>query len=213
MIANSKNITPEERLLHLIENSKEASKEFLKKTVGEKGKTDSSTPGAFSNIFSGSSFRKSFKKIGLHSINKVLIGASVLLSIVFLVQWGKEKELIQKGFNALTIGYSETKSDRLNLEQPNMPDANEYITTIEKNNPFHFLPIEEQIGTTEITLATEFKLVGILWADKVQAIIEDSTAEQTYLVSEGDPIGEYVVTNINQTEVTLHADDGDKILQ
>jgi len=213
MIANSKNITPEERLLHLIENSKEGSKEFFKKTVGGKRKTDSSKSSVFLNIFSGFSFKTSLKKIGIHSVNKILIGISLLLSIVFLIQWSKEKALIQKGFNALSIGHSETKSDRLDLEQPNMPDANGYIAAIEKNNPFHFLPIEEKNETTEITLATEFKLVGILWTDKVQAIIEDSTSEQTYLVSEGDPIGEYIVTNITQTEVTLHADDGDKILQ
>jgi len=214
MVANSKKITPEEKLLYLIENSGNGqNKSSLKKNIGKKRKLINLKSVNFPNIFSGLFLKLNLRKIGLQTVNKILIGVSLVLSVIFLFQWAKEKVLIQKRFNALETVDSNSKDDRLDLQQIGVPDAADYIAVSEKNNPFHLLPVKEQKTTTEITLATEFKLVGILWSDQAQAIIEDSSSEQTYLVSEGDTIDKYTILKITKTEVTLHADDGDKILQ
>jgi len=214
MVANLKKITPEEKLLHLIENSGSGqNKSSLKKNVGKKRKLINFKPVNFPNVFSGFFLKLDMRKIGLKTVNKILIGVSLALSIIFLFQWAKEKVLIQKRFNALEAVSSTPKDDRLDLQQTGAPDAADYIAVSEKNNPFHLLPVKEEEMTTEITLATEFKLVGILWSDQAQAIIEDSSSEQTFLVSEGDTIDKYTIVKITKTEVTLHADDGDKILQ
>ena len=214
MAANLKKITPEEKLLHLIENSGSGQNgSSLKKNVGKKRKLIDLKPINFPNVFSGFFLKLDIRKIGLKTVNKILIGVSLALSIIFLFQWAKEKVLIQKRFDALRTVSSNPKDDRLDLQQTGAPDAADYIAVSEKNNPFHLLPVKEEEMTTEITLATEFKLVGILWSDQAQAIIEDSSSEQTFLVSEGDTIDKYTIVKITKTEVTLHADDGDKILQ
>jgi len=214
MVANLKKITPEEKLLHLIENSgNDQKKTSLKKTVGKKKKFAGLKPVDLSNVFSGFSFKINLKQIGLRTVNKILIGVSLLLTIVFLIQWGKEKAIIQKGFDAIDIKPAAKESDRLKLRQSEAPSESAYLAATEKNNPFHLLPVKEEPETTEITLATEFKLVGILWSDKAQAIIEDTTTEQTHMVSEGDPLDKYTVSQITKTEVILHGENGDKILQ
>ncbi len=214
MVANLKKITPEEKLLHLIENSgNDQKKTSLKKTVGKKKKNASLKSINFSTVFSGFSFKTDLKKIGFRTVNKILVGVSLLLTIVFLIQWSKEKAIIQKGFDLINVKPAAKESDRLKLLQSETPTESAYLAATEKNNPFHLLPVQEKIETTEITLATEFKLVGILWADNVQAIIEDSTAEQTYVVSVGDPLDKYTVSQITKTEVILHGENGDKILQ
>ncbi|MBL7073457.1 MAG: hypothetical protein ISS33_06790 [Candidatus Omnitrophica bacterium] len=215
MVANLKKITPEEKLLHLIENSgNDQKKTSLKKTVGKKKKIAGFKPVNFSTVFSGVSFSKiSIKKIGFRTVNKILIGISLVLTIVFLVQWGKEKAIIQKGFDAINVKPAAKESDRLKLQPSKTPTESAYIAATEKNNPFHLLPVQEKPEITEITLATEFKLVGILWSDQAQAIIEDATTEQTYMVSVGDPLDKYTVSEITKTEVILHGENGDKILQ
>jgi len=214
MVANLKKITPEEKLLHLIENSDNNQKKMsLGKTIGKKKKSAGIKPVNLSTVFSRVSFKMDLKKLGLRTVNKILIGISLLLTIVFLVQWSKEKAVIQKGFDLINVKPAAQESDRLKLQQSEMPAEAAYIAATEKNNPFHLLPVQEKPETTEITLATEFKLVGILWSDKAQAIIEDSSSEQTHMVSVGDPLDKYTVSQITKTEVILHGENGDKILQ
>lgn len=93
------------------------------------------------------------------------------------------------------------------------PNASSYVTGTQKNNPFHLLPVEETAVEKKETETTDLKLVGILWSDSAQAIVEDPASAKTYMVYQGDMIENYKVEEITQTKVRLVSEYGEKILQ
>ncbi|MFH1309802.1 MAG: hypothetical protein ABIH85_03870 [Candidatus Omnitrophota bacterium] len=209
MVAGSKKITPEEKLLHLIENSQDKNRLSPKISIQKLKNFFSFKPSAMPKL----SLNINLRGMSLQIANKALIAISIIATIVFFFYWNAEKRETNKGFKSLQNQKTSPTLLALDLQQDTMPTAETYITAAANNNPFHVLPTVQELKKTEITTLLDFKLVGILWANQAQAIIEDSTDEQTYLVSEGDLIDVYTVTKITQTEVTLSSKDGEKILQ
>ncbi|MFH1395037.1 MAG: hypothetical protein ABIH09_02650 [Candidatus Omnitrophota bacterium] len=209
MVAGSKKITPEEKLLHLIENTQEKNKLSPKKEIQKIKIFFTSIPSAISKL----SFNINFRRITLRTVNKVLIALSFTATIVFFFYWTAEKSEIEKEFDALQIQKTDKSLLPLDLQQDVMPTAETYIAAAANNNPFHVLPTVQERETIETSTPLNFKLVGILWSNQAQAIIEDSSTEETYLVAEGDILDVYTVTKITQTEVTLRSKDGEKTLQ
>ena len=75
------------------------------------------------------------------------------------------------------------------------------------------MPDVKKAETAEEKIKTSFKLVGIIWSDRPQAIIEDEATNKNYLVYEGDAIDKFTVSKIAQDEVKLIAEDGETILK
>ncbi len=200
---NSRRLTPEEKLLHIIEKPDEAHKIGLNKKKGflKRGKG----LGLFKKI--------SPKKITLHGINKIIISVSVIATIALVILFMQNEKMMTERFGDLkkdiqkeTFRLSETKEEKIDLAT--------YLEDTEKKNPFHVLPVVKKIDILkEEEPKIELKLVGIIWSDKPQAIIEDDATKKNYLLFEGDAIDKYTVEKITKTQVKLVSEDAEKILR
>ena len=198
----NRKITPEEKLLHIIEKPEEAAKSGLHK----KGK-----------VFNLGRSLGLFKKIGLgritlHGVNKTLILASVVITVALVFLFIRGEKFMQARFEDLKEDIKK-ETFQLTKRQQEIPDLSTYLSNIETNNPFHVLP---QVKTPEAEIEEEgisLKLVGIIWSDRPQAIIEDEISTKNYLVYEGDTVDKFSVIEIKPDEVKLSSEDGEKILR
>ena len=200
---SDRRITPEEKLLHIIEKPEDIDRLGLNK----KGKL-------FDPKRSLSFLKKiGPKKITLHSINKTLVTISAVITITLVFFFIKGEKYMQARFEDLK---ENIKKEVLQLsnKQEELPNLSMYLTDTEKNSPFHVLPnIKKSEEVKEEEKPAKLKLVGIIWSDDPQAIIEDETSGKSYLVYEGDTVDKFEVTKISQDEVKLISENGDKILR
>jgi len=205
-------LTPEEKLLHIIENTKTAGQSNSPSGAGRKGfHIPSLKLGSLSSIMK--SFKINPKQLSLRDANKVLIVFGTIATIFAFFYIAKEGKFVQEKMSDLKN--MDIRQDPLSIDMSNSgrPNESSYIAGTLKNNPFHLLPATDEVVEKKAVETTDFTLVGILWADRAQAIIEDVAANQTYMVYEGDSIDNYKVVQITQTEVKLVSEFGEKILQ
>lgn len=204
----SRKITPEEKLLHIIEKPEEIDK--LK--INMKNRKDklsllkSNGPAA---IFG----KIDLKKISLRGVNKILIWLSIIVTLSLIAYFIRGERLIQIRLEDLKKEGLEKGAFSIAKRQKHIPDLSSYISETEKNNPFHVLPITDKAETEELEQKIDLTLVGIIWSHKPQAIIEDTVSKKNFLVYEGDTVDKYKIIEINQTEVKLTSEDGEKTLR
>jgi len=203
MMNGNRKITPEEKLLNIIENPKGAQK------LGAHRKF--SLQGLFSKEKAGSFAKINFKKISLRDVNKLLLSAAIIATLIFVVYFVKEERHLRTRFEDLLKGNVKGGSDV--EEQQNNPNISAYLADTEKNNPFNILPFVKKARPIKEVAKSEFKLVGIIWSSTPQAIIEDSTSNKTYVVYEGDTVGEFTVAKISKNEAIISNKNGKKTLR
>lgn len=205
-------LTPEEKLLHIIENTKVAGQDNnLSGSVKKGFHMPSLNLGSLSSIVR--SLKINPKHLSLRDANKVLIVFSVFVTIFAFFYIAKESKFVQQKMSELRN--MDIKQEPLSIDMSNSgrPNESSYIAGTLKNNPFHLLPTTDEVVEKKEVETIDLNLVGILWSDSAQAIIEDVTANQTYMVYEGDSIENYKVVQITQSEVKLVSEFGEKILQ
>lgn len=198
--------TPEEKLLHIIEKPEEMDRLNIKKR-GKKGILPISklVKIPFINNID-------FKKITLHGINKTLISISAVVTIALILYFIKGERLSQ--IRLAHIKQKNVGTDfQIDIKKKDIPDLSSYISETETNNPFHVLPFIGKDKSVEIEEKIELQLVGIIWSDNPQAIIEDTVSKKNYLVNKGDTIDKFTVKDITQAEVRITSKDGNKTLR
>ncbi len=197
-------MTPEERLLKIIENPNTP-----KRQESLAAKVRSFDPGSIKEWFSGIRMDKDLlKKINLKAINKIIAVICALITLIWIFDFGRGGIALAKRFKKISSGESLVSSD-----EGKWPKIDVTITdaTIQarKRNIFTFLPTKEEAASAVSVGPTlgNFKLVGILWSDNPQAMIENSQEQRTYFVSNGDKIGELTVKKILRDKVMLGKDD------
>lgn len=77
---------------------------------------------------------------------------------------------------------------------------------LKKRNIFSLVPSATDDGGSVIgdrEEVAEFKLVGILWSDRPQAMIENVQEQKTYLLNQGDMLGNFKVKDVLKEKVVL----------
>ena len=72
---------------------------------------------------------------------------------------------------------------------------------------------EQIVPEKSYSSLSHLSLVGILWTDRPQAIIEDEKRQKTYLAYEGDMVNEYKIKKITQSQVEISYNGQDEILK
>ncbi|MCX5665629.1 MAG: hypothetical protein NT036_01070 [Candidatus Omnitrophica bacterium] len=197
-------MTPEERLLKIIENpNTEKRKESLA------AKVRSFDPGSVKEWFSGIRMDKDIlKKINLKAINKIIAVICALVTLIWIFDFGSGGISLAKRFKRISSGESLVLPDE--GKRPKIDVAiDEAMTQARKRNVFTFVPTKEEAASAVSVGPTlsNFKLVGILWSDNPQAMIENSQEQRTYFVSKGDKIGDLDVRSVLRDKVMLGKDD------
>jgi len=196
-------VTPDEKLLHLIEKPAAA------QTAGAGKKKAFAVLDRLTLLFPTARI----KNIGLREVNLTLIWISVILASYLAYYFIAEDGRLEKRFEVMTGKFTgKTPSYSLSLNK-DVGNIHTYLSDTEKNNPFHVLPEVTKPKKKDVKAPLQLSLVGILWSDVPQAIIEDKTKGQTHLVNIGSTVDKFTVSDISQIKVTLTSDEGETILK
>ena len=198
-------LTPEEKLLRIIEDSASGGKRHKLFESYKKKAPDLKVLIAEVKKFRLN--RETFKKLNLRSANRIVVGACVCFTLFLIFSFISDNIYYKRSFEKLRSEASvESVSNKV------FPDIDvtesELVKETGQRNMFSFLPPKAEAAvTTEVpTVITDFKLVGILWSDKPQAMIEDTKEQKTYFLSAGEKIKEVAVKRILRNKVILDKD-------
>lgn len=204
-------LTPEEKLLKLIENpNKEAEGTKIKRPLRNAGLNFFSLKRWKANIKRLRTVKETFKPylVNLKFVNRAL-GLTAIIITVFLIfdfiagqpnmnnvySFAKEAAAAGQSIKAVPI--------------QNVINLSDYQSLIDKRDIFHFIPLKKEevktVQAKDILMAevAQLKLVGIIWSKTPQAMIEDKRENKTNLVSEGDVIGKLKVKQILRDKVVV----------
>lgn len=202
-------VTPEEKLLRLIENPAQAKDAGLKpKKIKLKFKF---------NIFGAvKSFLKTKDKFSprifnLGFLNQCLVVLSALIAVFLIFDFIKGRPNLDKIY-AYTSGIEEGAVKIKTAAEVKAVEISDYVSQIERRDIFHSIPLkkEEKIPEAKELLAVfaqDLKLVGIIWSVKPQAMIESKKENRTMLLNAGDFIGKVKIKQILKDKVILGYDN------
>ena len=183
------NITPEEKLLKLIENpatvkpprNSARKLHFSFQAIKSRFK-------AIRNIKIGISSQKIERLFNLRSINQLLILASSLFSVYLIFDFIKAKP----DLDMLNFGQRIKQAKSATALVSNNFTLNDYLSQIKTRDIFHFIPLKKQepdnAKETLASLMNNLRLVGIIWSSKPQVMIEDKQENKTWILNQDDEI-------------------------
>ena len=195
------NITPEEKLLKIIENPN-----VEKAKLPLKGKKSSSAVFAKANFCKGFRIDKDIlKNIDLAAGNKMLAGICVIVTAFLIFDLIRINMNLGRRFEKLSKGLAVSKME---TKQISLPDINldAVLREARRRNIFTFIPQKAQASgaaTPAVETAGNLKLVGILWSQNPQAMIENSQENKTHLLSAGEQFGQFKVKTILRDKVVI----------
>ena len=164
-------MTPEERLLKIIENPN-----IQKRPVPLAAKARLLNPKSIKGWFSDLRADKNLlKKINLRAVNKLIAIICVFVTLIWIFDFTSGGIVLAKRFKSVSSGEyfvspEEGKRSKIDVTM------DEATTQAKRRNIFTFLPTKEEPASAVSTepALSNFKLVGILWNDNPQAMIENS---------------------------------------
>jgi type II secretory pathway component PulC len=199
-------LTPEEKLLRIIESPKDAVHSLrpqrrlqapdvklllkdLKAKYGDKLKS----------------------LLTLKSANTILIGAGGLTTLFLVIDFCVGMPRLQMIMRLEDVA---KKTDVGNLVIEKLDPLAIYMQEITQRNVFALpeapppLVVKKEEAKSELTnIVADFKVVGIIWSEAPQAILEESKTGKTYLVNRGGKLKEARVKDILKDRVVLSYDN------
>lgn len=196
------NITPEERLLKIIESP---GIQKARVYLSDKAKAIN-----IKNVISwikGFRFDKNIiKKFDLRRANKAVAFLCGFITLFWIFDFVRVSSSLGNRFQKTLQTSNVTAVEEKNITLP-MVNIEEVQVQAKRRNMFTFLPtpVKAEAGTTpEISaLIVDLKLVGIIWSNSPQAMIENTKEQRTFLLSQGEQIGQVTVKKIFQEKVIL----------
>jgi type II secretory pathway component PulC len=210
MYSSKKDLTPEEKLLKVIDTPG-----FLhrkSKGIPEKLRMFSiqSVKNRFSQLLKQGKGKK--QKLTLSIASRWLLGLCVVLTLCWLADFVQVRNKLTTRLKTMEQNAS---ADFLN-EAPSHETPFQVADVIEqarKHNIFTLAPppkIRKPKATTEPAIAEEaleflekLQLVGIMWSETPQAIVENIEQEKTLLLGIGESIGKFEIREILKDKVIL----------
>jgi type II secretory pathway component PulC len=194
--------TPEEKLLKIIEDPDSAQKRKLPPKE-EISNQLNRLAGWYKKLHLDI---KMLKHIDLHVVSRVIAGLCVVVTLFLVFDIIRGKIYFGRRFEKIIAEPVVMASDMkvpMNIDVK-LEDA---LVQSRKHNMFTLIPQREKpIPRADISGPVELKLVGVLWSDKPQAMIENTREQKTYFVGIGDKIGVVSVKNIFENKVILSKD-------
>jgi len=195
----------DEKLLKLIEGGADARK---LPRVGIKVRTPAPRP--------AQPFKFNFKfRFSISNLNKTLFIIGAVLTGVFIYRSiAGEKTINAELFLRVDDNPASSRKAGVKNEPENLP-LQDYLEALEKRNMF--LPAgtvrkaEETVEQATVSaaqledMAKDLKMVGIIWSDDPEALIEDQSDKRTNLVKKGDTVGQkqFKVKEVRRNSVVL----------
>ncbi|MDD2752185.1 MAG: hypothetical protein PHN59_03565, partial [Candidatus Omnitrophica bacterium] len=153
--------------------------------------------------------KEMLKKFDLRMATKTAAVACACFTIFWIFDFVRSGITLNKRFDKLV-----TESASAQIQEKALPNLNvdmsELSQQLRSRNIFSFVPTRAVAGefTTEVPVAiTNYKLVGIMWSDNPQAMIEDTKEQKTYLLGNGEQLGQVKVKKIFRDKVVIGKDE------
>ena len=204
---------PEERLLKIIEKSDSQPEEVDREIKIKRLNIDVKRWFLKFKDFRFQKFTLTKPTLSLDFAKKVLIAVAALLTLFVVIDIMRLNIRSKRDFQSITEA-PVTKQRRIWGETIPMLELNTMLKQVEDRNIFTLRPVPKvdlsgQIEEIPPLTADSYSLVGILWSNNPQAMIEDSISGRTYLVSAGETIGAWKIKKIFSTKVLLESEEGD----
>lgn len=199
-------ITPEEKLLKIIENP--AAEKPRGKAAGAKSVALPAPrlPTFLKKVFSN---KEILKYATLQTVNKALAVVCACLTIYGLYNYIAFNRRLKEKYEKITTDVPAYKNAATKTAIPEA-DISELREEYQRRNIFSFVPTSSSekpaLQKDMSQMASNLKLVGVIWSDNPQAMIEDSQGNKTYLVGPGDYVGQLKVNSITRNSVVLSKD-------
>lgn len=191
-------ITPEDRLLKIIESPAEHTKsrvEFIRK---QRGQFIPNLKQIFSfkkyNRAGGIKFK--FSAFGLRFINIALLVLAVLVTLFSIFDFIMDKVHLKNRFNLISRSSQAEEQNASKLAFLSADDLEGVLKNTGEKNIFSLAPVSSANKTKAEVLekdVSNLKLVGVLWSEHPQVMIEDAEAKRTYLLGVGEKISKWKV--------------------
>ena len=204
-------LTPEEKLLRVIDNPQSAkpgalarlrapsvSGLMLRVTAMLKGPRAGSHP-----------------LVTLRMANRLLIGMAALLTLIWVIdffstqsQYEARLEMVER---TQLVAPTQTKSVSL----PSL-DFSTVLDQAKQRNMFTLIPpkanepVKVEAAEDLTPYVNELKLVGVIWSDNPQAMIEQTKEGKTLLLGKGEKVGQFRIKDILKDKVILGLETGDQ---
>jgi type II secretory pathway component PulC len=202
---DKENITPEEKLLKIIENP-QTPKSNIKLGPKENALAISSPIAWFKGIHI--SRDAIFEYANISSANKALAVVCVLLTCFWIFEFARIGVNMNKRLAKITAASTASKNYAAAVTFLTA-QAKDVLTQARRRNIFTLLPPKQEIVQTQALeqAVSNYKLVGIIWSLTPQAMIEDSKAGKTNLLSENEIMGDFKIKKILRDKVIISKDD------
>ena len=213
----AENNTPEERLLKIIEKKGTSVDSGEKEIQRQKANLERKRWFfSFKNMrFSDLSLEP--PAFTLQFVNKMLIIAAILFTLIFVFDFLRDKVNLRKHF-ALVTGVPTISKVKIKKDSELKISLATALKETRTRNMFTLTPetiFEEKKEKNEKIRKDirDLKLVGILWSNSPQAMVEDVKNSKTYLLSVGDVINRWTVSKIDRDKVILLGEEGEMDLR
>lgn len=202
-------ITPEEKLLKIIEHPQNAKRRPL--AAAEAKKEFLALKQMVERLQALIKDKKElFRYLNLHMANKALAGLCGIMTLFFIFDFTRANYGFGKRFDYLLDAANSSKEEESILVIPEI-NIKEVLTQSGNRNIFTLAPAKKEavvISSMEIPQSiSSLKLVGIMWSDNPQVMIEDTKEQKTYLLSVDDYIGQEIkIKKILRDKVILGKD-------
>jgi len=147
--------------------------------------------------------------------NKILGLAAVLLTVLFIFDFVKDNMYLKKRFSYAIEVPAVSESI---IKEPVFPstDLAAALAKAKTRNIFTFKPEDVKARNEEnksLKKINELKLVGILWSNSPQVMIEDTASGKTYLLNNGGQVDRWQVKEIYKDRVILSGEEGESELR
>ena len=196
----NKNLTPEERLLKIIENPGNPAGISPRPDGGAENKKAAPAE-SFSKALTG--------RFNLKTAVQLSVAVAVLATLFLLYDYliasrdssGRLKNVLSRGA-AVTVVEAVTEK---------APELKDLLEPAGKHNIFAIEPekADSLLAAETAQAISSLKLVGILWSERPQAMVEDTKSAKTYLLNNGDSINDLQVRKIYVDKIVLSKDGKD----
>jgi len=200
-------ITPEERLLKIIENPKELEKQKIPPAF----KLGAAKATARKLLFDIKRIDKRaiLKQFNLTLVNRVVFGCCIIFTIGCIAGFIRTQSRFNNGFLEILSGLgaqeaesSEKSSYKLSIRDISQQAARRNIFALLSSGIADQPPEKVNMEAA----ASNFKLVGVMWSENPQAMIEDTKMQKTYLLNSGEKMGDFMIKNIFREKVIISKD-------
>jgi len=213
-----KNVSPEKRLLKMIEGQQPATARSTPGQLGNKFFSLSSVRGRLAFMLDRlkrkrSTARRADSAVDLQRVNALLQAAIAVAAVWLVISSTLEYRRVQS-MTAVEIKPQPQNAQAQSVEAVSLiQPVGVYLDRVSARDIFSLADTAGEKKESALQEKTEnarlkemtgkLKLVGISWSDSPDAIIEDQTAKRTYFVKEGAMIDDIKVYKILKDRVVL----------